>query len=87
MVKAGWVENSATAADLQNLVLCIEMAIAALGHMYAFPHADFANAPGVAGGLGGSITHAMAINDVVSPIIRSIKCTLRLLNFCDYGHE
>lgn len=64
--QAGLITNPATAADLQNFLLCVEMAIAAVGHKWAFPHSDFANAPGVAGGLGGSITHAIAINDVVS---------------------
>ncbi|KAH7351980.1 hypothetical protein KP509_19G023500 [Ceratopteris richardii] len=62
--KSGFIKNSDDAADFQNFIICVEMAMAAVGHLYAFPYKEYAEANiGSSGGLGDSITHAMNFND------------------------
>eukprot|EP00249_Psilotum_nudum_P022161 c28398_g1_i1 orf=883-2328(+) len=63
--KSGLIKDADEAADVQNFIICVEMAIAAVGHLYAFPFKDYAEANiGSSGGLTGNITHALNFNDV-----------------------
>eukprot|EP00249_Psilotum_nudum_P022163 c28398_g1_i5 orf=883-2325(+) len=63
--KSGLIKDADEAADVQNFIICIEMAIAAVGHLYAFPFKEYAEANiGSSGGLAGSIIHALNFNDV-----------------------
>eukprot|EP00250_Pteridium_aquilinum_P016244 c23021_g2_i1 orf=593-2020(-) len=62
--KTGVIKNSDDAADVQNFIICVEMAMAAVGHLYAFPYKEYAEANiGSSGGLADSITHALNFND------------------------
>lgn len=63
--KMGFIEDSDDAADVQNFIICVEMAMAAVGHIYAFPYKEYTEAKkGFSGGLADSITHALTVNDV-----------------------
>ncbi|CAI5973669.1 unnamed protein product [Closterium sp. NIES-65] len=74
----GLVRSSTDAADLQSLLLCCEMALAAVGFAWAFPVTPFAAAS--VGGGGGRIVeevggffqrlrHAAAVGDVVDDTV------------------
>lgn len=62
--KSGFIENAEEAAEFQNFIICVEMLIAALGHLYAFPYREYAGANiGGSGGFSGSLAHALKLND------------------------
>lgn len=62
--KSGMIKSAEDAADIQNFVICLEMAIAAVGHLYAFPYKVYAEANiGASSGLTGSLSHALKFND------------------------
>lgn len=63
--KMGLIKNSDDAADVQNFVICVEMAMAAVGHIYAFPSDEYTEAKkGFSGGLADNLTHAFNVKDV-----------------------
>lgn len=63
--KSDFIQNADDAADVQNFIICVEMAVAAIGHLHAFPYKEYAEANiGSSGGLKDSITHALNFNDV-----------------------
>ena len=58
------MKNTEKAADLQNYVLCVEMLIAAVGHLFAFPYKEYAGANArPSGGFKESLIHALKFND------------------------
>ncbi|KAH7351679.1 hypothetical protein KP509_19G009400 [Ceratopteris richardii] len=62
--KSGFIKNSNDAADVQNFIICVEMAVAAIVHLYAFPYKEYAEANiSSSVGLANSITHALNFND------------------------
>ncbi|KAL8168224.1 hypothetical protein V2J09_009723 [Rumex salicifolius] len=62
--KSEIIKDSKDAADFQNLLLCVEMLIAAVGHLYAFPYKEYAGANiGLFSDFTGSIAHAVKLND------------------------
>jgi len=64
IAKSGLISNTKSAADFQNFILCVEMMIAAIGHLYAFPYKEYAGANiGASSGLTGSLSHAVKFND------------------------
>uniref|UniRef100_A0A0D6QY56 Transmembrane protein 184A n=1 Tax=Araucaria cunninghamii TaxID=56994 RepID=A0A0D6QY56_ARACU len=74
--KSGIIENAEKAADLQNFIICLEMAIAAVGHLYAFPYKEYAEANiGSSSGLGGSLTHALKFNDFYDDTVHQFAPT------------
>ncbi|KAJ0567762.1 putative organic solute transporter subunit alpha/Transmembrane protein [Helianthus annuus] len=42
--KSGHIKNAEEAAEFQNFIICVEMLIAAVGHLYAFPYKEYAGA-------------------------------------------
>ncbi|GJP39530.1 hypothetical protein CLOM_g23893 [Closterium sp. NIES-68] len=80
----GLVHSASDAADLQNLLLCCEMALAAGGFVWAFPFTPFMAAS--MGGAGGGIAeevggflqrlrHAAAMGDVVNDTVHQFSPT------------
>ncbi|MQL96132.1 hypothetical protein Taro_028805 [Colocasia esculenta] len=62
--KSGFLKDADEAADFQNFILCLEMLVAALGHLYAFPYKEYASANlGTPGTFRESLTHALKFND------------------------
>ncbi|KAJ3669328.1 hypothetical protein LUZ60_011278 [Juncus effusus] len=62
--KSGLIKTSDEAADVQNLVLCVEMLAAAVGLAIAFPYKEYAGANvGISGGFRGNLAHALKFND------------------------
>lgn len=62
--KSGLIKDASQAAQYQDFIICVEMLIAAIGHLYAFPYKEYAvaNVRGLYG-LIGSLTHAVKLND------------------------
>ncbi|KAJ7568430.1 hypothetical protein O6H91_01G032600 [Diphasiastrum complanatum] len=74
--KSGLIKNADEAADVQNFLICVEMAGAAVVHLYAFPFKEYAEANiGSSAGLTGSITHALNLNDVVYDTVHQFAPT------------
>ncbi|KAJ7537570.1 hypothetical protein O6H91_11G012000 [Diphasiastrum complanatum] len=74
--KSGLIADADEAANVQNFIICIEMAAAAIGHLFAFPYKEYAEVKG--GGLGSltrSITHALNLFDVVSDTVHQFAPT------------
>ncbi|XP_078444609.1 uncharacterized protein LOC144713792 [Wolffia australiana] len=62
--KSGLIDGAEEAADMQNLILCVEMLAAAVGHLYAFPYKEYAGANvGASAGFTASLAHALMFND------------------------
>lgn len=62
--KTRLIPSAEEAADMQNLILCVEMLAAAFGHLFAFPYKEYAGANiGASGGFTGSLAHALMFND------------------------
>lgn len=74
--KSGIIKSAEEAADVQNFIICLEMAIAAVGHLYAFPYKEYAEANiGASGGLTGSLTHALKFNDFYDDTVHQFAPT------------
>lgn len=62
--KSGFIDDAEDAADFQNLIVCVEMLMAAVGHFYAFPYKEYTGANiGGSPGFTGSLAHALKLND------------------------
>ncbi|KAH7521842.1 hypothetical protein FEM48_Zijuj07G0074900 [Ziziphus jujuba var. spinosa] len=58
--KSGFIDNAKEAAQFQNFIICFEMLIAAIGHLFAFRYKEYAGANiGGSRGLTGSLAHAL----------------------------
>lgn len=72
--KSGFIKNADEAAQLQNLIICVEMLVAAVGHFYAFPYKEYAGANiGESRGLTASIAHALMINDFYHDTVHQVS--------------
>jgi hypothetical protein len=75
--KSGFIKDAEEAAQFQNFIICVEMLIAAVGHLYAFPYKEYAGANiGVSRGLTGSLAHALKLNDFYHDTVHQVSCTL-----------
>ena len=84
--KSELIKDADEAADLQNIFICVEMLIAAVGHFYAFPYQEYAGANiGGSRGLSASLGHALKLNDFYHDTVHQVSPALHiLLNFLLY---
>ncbi|KAL8555015.1 hypothetical protein ACS0TY_002991 [Phlomoides rotata] len=62
--KFEFIKDTKEAAKFQSFIICVEMLIAAIGHLYAFPYKEYAGANiGANRGFTASLTHALKLND------------------------
>lgn len=54
------------ATGMQDFLVCVEMFLASLAHIWAFPHNDFADSQKERPKLGKTISHAFSIKDVLA---------------------
>lgn len=84
--KSGFIKNAEEAAEFQNFIVCVEMLIAAVGHLYAFPYKEYAGANiGVSGDLTGSLSHALKFNDFYHDTVHQFAPTYH--DYVLYNHS
>lgn len=72
--KSGFIDNAEEAAQFQNFIVCVEMLIAAIGHLFAFPYKEYAGANiGGSRGLTGSLAHALKLNDFYHDTVHQVS--------------
>ncbi|RVW34337.1 Transmembrane protein 184A [Vitis vinifera] len=75
--KSGFIKDAEEAAEFQNFIICVEMLIAAVGHLYAFPYKEYAGANiGVSRGLTGSLAHAVKLNDFYHDTVHQVNLAI-----------
>nr|CAB3492616.1 unnamed protein product [Digitaria exilis] len=84
--KSRLIKNADKAADLQNFVLCVEMLIAAIGHLFAFPYKEYTG-PNArpAGGFRESLLHALMFNDFYHDTVHQFAPTYN--EYVLYNHN
>ncbi|KAE8651636.1 transmembrane protein 184A [Cucumis sativus] len=84
--KTQFIKNAEQAAQFQDFIICIEMLIAALGHLYAFPYKEYAGANiGGSRGLTGSLAHAVKLNDFYHDTVHQFAPTYH--DYVLYNHS
>ncbi|KAM7478584.1 hypothetical protein LguiA_026797 [Lonicera macranthoides] len=84
--KSGFIKDAEEAAEFQNFVICVEMLIAAVGHLYAFPYKEYAGANiGVSRGFTGSLSHAVKLNDFYHDTVHQFAPTYH--DYVLYNHS
>uniref|UniRef100_A0A0E0P3E1 Uncharacterized protein n=1 Tax=Oryza rufipogon TaxID=4529 RepID=A0A0E0P3E1_ORYRU len=84
--KSRFIKNAEKAADLQNFVLCVEMLIAAIGHLFAFPYNEYAGPNGrPSGDFKGSLLHALKFNDFYHDTVHQFAPTYN--EYVLYNHN
>lgn len=78
------IKNAEEAARFQDFIICVEMLIAAIGHLYAFPYKEYAGANvGGSNGFMGSLGHALKLNDFYHDTVHQVYRELCVLYACD----
>ncbi|KAJ7977780.1 Transmembrane protein like [Quillaja saponaria] len=84
--KSGFIKDADEAALLQNFIICVEMLIAAVGHLYAFPYKEYAGANiGGSRGLTASLAHALKLNDFYHDTVHQFAPTYH--DYVLYNHN
>lgn len=84
--KSGFIKDADEAAQFQNFIICVEMLIAAVGHLFAFPYKEYAGANiGASRGLTGSLAHALKLNDFYHDTVHQFAPTYH--DYVLYNHN
>ncbi|EXB57575.1 hypothetical protein L484_022682 [Morus notabilis] len=84
--KSKFIKNADDAAQFQNFIICVEMLIAAVGHLYAFPYKEYAGANiGGSRGFTGSLAHAVKLNDFYHDTVHQFAPTYH--DYVLYNHN
>lgn len=84
--KSGLIKDTEEAAEFQNFIICVEMLIAAIGHLYAFPYKEYAGA-NIGSNLGftESLAHALKLNDFYHDTVHQFAPTYH--DYVLYNHS
>ncbi|GMI79411.1 hypothetical protein like AT3G05940 [Hibiscus trionum] len=84
--KSGFIKGAEEAAQFQNFLICVEMLIAAVGHLYAFPYKEYAGANiGASRGFTKSLAHALMLNDFYHDTVHQFAPTYH--DYVLYNHN
>ncbi|KAB2059342.1 hypothetical protein ERO13_A11G275900v2 [Gossypium hirsutum] len=84
--KSGFIKDADAAAQFQNFIICVEMLLAALGHLYAFPYKEYAGANiGMSRGFTRSLAHALMLNDFYHDTVHQFAPTYH--DYVLYNHN
>ncbi|KAF9669783.1 hypothetical protein SADUNF_Sadunf13G0000300 [Salix dunnii] len=83
--KSGFIKDAEEAAQFQDFIICVEMLIAAVGHLYAFPYKEYAGANIVGScDLTSSLAHALKLNDLYHDTVHQFAPTYH--DYVLYNH-
>ncbi|XP_042023626.1 transmembrane protein 184B-like isoform X2 [Salvia splendens] len=83
--KSKLIKNTEEAAEFQNFIICVEMLIAAAGHLFAFPYKEYAGANiGANRGFAASFAHALNISDFYHDTVHQFAPTYH--DYVLYNH-
>ncbi|KAL2536858.1 hypothetical protein Fot_18249 [Forsythia ovata] len=84
--KSGLIKDTEEAANFQSFIICVEMLIAAVGHLYAFPYKEYAGANiGASRGFTASLAHALKLNDLYHDTVHQFAPTYH--DYVLYNHN
>ncbi|KAK8573606.1 hypothetical protein V6N13_009695 [Hibiscus sabdariffa] len=84
--KSGFIKGAEEAAQFQNFLICVEMLIAAVGHLYAFPYKEYAGANiGGSRGFRRALAHALMLNDFYHDTVHQFAPTYH--DYVLYNHN
>ncbi|XP_022863834.1 transmembrane protein 184B isoform X1 [Olea europaea var. sylvestris] len=84
--KTELIKDTVEAANFQSFITCVEMLIAAVGHLYAFPYKEYAGANiGASRGFTASLAHALKLNDFYHDTVHQFAPTYH--DYVLYNHN
>ncbi|XP_051145662.1 uncharacterized protein LOC127261374 [Andrographis paniculata] len=76
VAKSGLIKDTNAAAEFQNFIICVEMLIAAVGHLYAFPYKEYAGTSiSAKHGFAANLVHSMKLNDLYHDTVHQFAPT------------
>ncbi|CAM8891648.1 unnamed protein product [Rhodiola kirilowii] len=84
--KTELIKSTEQAAEYQNILICVEMLIAAIGHFYAFPYRVYAGSINVGSSkdFTRNLAHALMLNDLYHDTVHQFAPTYH--DYVMYNH-
>uniref|UniRef100_A0A7N0U765 Transmembrane protein 184A n=1 Tax=Kalanchoe fedtschenkoi TaxID=63787 RepID=A0A7N0U765_KALFE len=84
--KTELIKNTEQAAAYQNILICVEMLLAAIGHFYAFPYRVYAGTTNIGSSkdLTRNLAHAFMLNDLYHDTVHQFAPTYH--DYVMYNH-
>ncbi|KAG5541020.1 hypothetical protein RHGRI_021043 [Rhododendron griersonianum] len=85
--KSRFIKGAEEAAEFQNFIICVEMLIAAVGHLYAFSYKEYVGANiGGSCGFTGSLAHALKLNDFYHDTVHQMELEMEMEMLVEITH-